>query len=125
MMKDYYNRMSQLEAREFRLSVLDIVSKIPRGSVTTYGAIASLAGWPSHARMVGRTLHYDTVATTLPCHRVVNASGRTAPGWLQQRSMLESEGVVFTPRGTIDMKKYMWQPDDNEIMKVCSQRDLS
>ena len=50
--------MSPEQARAFRDSVLNIVSQIPRGRVTTYGHIAALAGWPSHSRMVGRTLRY-------------------------------------------------------------------
>lgn len=54
-MRDYPNTMSPAEARQFRQSVLSIVAQRPRGRVTTYGAIASLAGWPSHSRMVGRT----------------------------------------------------------------------
>ena len=55
-MKDYPDRMTPEQARTFRDDVLNIVSQIPRGWVTTYGHIAALAGWPSHARMVGRTL---------------------------------------------------------------------
>ena len=44
-MKDYPDRMSPEQARVFRDAVLDIVSQIPRGRVTTYGHIAALAGW--------------------------------------------------------------------------------
>ncbi|HAY73588.1 MAG TPA: cysteine methyltransferase, partial [Ruminococcaceae bacterium] len=44
-----------------------------------------------------------------PCHRVVNGSGRTAPGWTEQRSLLESEGVEFKPNGCVDMKKFQWE----------------
>ena len=69
--------MSPEQARAFRDSVLNIVSQIPRGRVTTYGHIAALAGWPSHSRMVGRTLRYTPGAEKLPCHRVVNKEGRT------------------------------------------------
>jgi methylated-DNA-protein-cysteine methyltransferase-like protein len=80
-MEGYHDKMTAEEARTFRDDVLSIVSQIPRGKVMTYGLIATLAGWPSHARMVGRTLRYTPGADKLPCHRVVNKEGRTAPGW--------------------------------------------
>ena len=110
-MKDCPSLMSLEEARMFQKAVLDIVSQIPRGRVTTYGTIATLAGWPDHARMVGHILHYASEAAKLPCHRVVNAVGRTAPGWLQHRPLLEAEGVCFMSSGYVDMKKHQWLMD--------------
>lgn len=108
-MKDYPDKMTAEQARTFQADVLDIVSQIPHGRVTTYGMIATLAGWPSHARMVGRTLRYTPGAEKLPCHRVVNAEGRTAPGWSQHRPLLESEGVTFKANGHVDMQKFLWE----------------
>ena len=108
-MVDYPDRMTAEQARAFGVDVLNIVSQIPRGRVTTYGHIAALAGWPSHARMVGRTLRYSPGAEKLPCHRVVNIVGRTAPGWSQHRPLLEKEGVSFKPNGHVDMEKYLWE----------------
>lgn len=102
--------MTSKQARTFRDDVLNIVSQIPCGKVTTYGHIATWAGWPSHSRMVGRTLRYTPGAETLPCHRVVNIAGRTAPGWSRQRLLLEGEGVVFKPNGHVDMKRFLWEP---------------
>ena len=110
-MKDYPDRMSPEQARRFGDDVLNIVSQIPRGKVMTYGHIATLAGWPSHSRMVGRTLRYTPGATKVPCHRVVNREGRTAPGWIQQRSLLEAEGVTFKSNGHVDMQRYLWEPE--------------
>lgn len=109
-MRDYPDRMAAAQARKFRDDVLNIVAQIPRGQVTTYGHIAALAGWPSHSRMVGRTLRYTPGADRLPCHRVVNAVGRTAPGWSSQRTLLEEEGVRFKPNGHVDMSRYLWEP---------------
>ena len=122
-MKDYPDRMTAEQARRFGEDVLDIVRQIPRGRVTTYGHIAALAGWPSHSRMVGRTLRYSFVpsvssdkrssapgAEELPCHRVVNKEGRTAPGWSRQRELLEEEGVRFKSNGHVDMRQYLWEP---------------
>ena len=102
--------MTPQQASMFRDDVLNIVSQIPRGMVTTYGIIAMLAEWPDHARMVGRTLRYTPGAEKLPCHRVVNVEGRTAPGWEAQRHMLEIEGVHFKPNGHVDMKRHLWLP---------------
>lgn len=122
-MKDYPDRMTAEQARRFGEDVLDIVRQIPRGRVTTYGHIAALAGWPSHSRMVGRTLRYSFVPSVvsdkrssapgveeLPCHRVVNKEGRTAPGWSRQRELLEEEGVRFKSNGRVDMRQYLWEP---------------
>ena len=110
-MKDYPDRMTAEQARRFGKDVLNIVAQIPRGMVTTYGYIAILAGWPSHARMVGRTLRYTPGAASLPCHRVVNKEGRTAPGWSRQRILLETEGVAFKPNGHVDMQRHLWEPE--------------
>ncbi len=109
--KDYAYTMNDEQAQTFRSDVLNIVSQIPFGRVTTYGVIAAWAGWPSHSRMVGRVLRYSPEAVSLPCHRVVNAAGRTAPGWSQQRSLLEAEGVVFKSNGHVDMQHHLWEPD--------------
>ena len=110
-MKDYPDKMMPEQARVFGEDVLNIVSQIPYGKVTTYGHIAALAGWPSHSRMVGRTLRYSLEAEKLPCHRVVNKEGRTAPGWSQQRPLLEKEGVRFKSNGHVDMQLHLWEPD--------------
>ena len=112
-MKDYPARMTPEQARRFGEDVLNIVAQIPCGMVTTYGHIATLADWPSHARMVGRTLRYTPGAEKLPCHRVVNKVGRTAPGWGQQRPLLEDEGVTFKPNGHVDMQRHFWEPEEH------------
>jgi methylated-DNA-protein-cysteine methyltransferase-like protein len=44
-----------------------------------------------------------------PCHRVVNHMGRTAPGWAEQRALLEGEGVTFKAGGYVDLKKHRWE----------------
>ncbi len=114
-MKDYRDTMTVEEARTFSDDVLNIVAQIPRGRVTTYGIIAAWAGWPSHSRMVGRVLRYSPGAERLPCHRVVNKVGRTAPGWAAQRTLLEAEGVVFKSNGHVDMQRYQWEPDVSPV----------
>jgi methylated-DNA-protein-cysteine methyltransferase-like protein len=72
------------------------ILKVPRGHVSTYGAIARAAGLPGGARLVVRTL---SQSHGLPWHRVVAAGGRIAipgEGGLDQRFRLEMEGVKFS-----------------------------
>lgn len=92
---------------DFDAEVRDIVAAIPRGRVATYGMIARLAGCPDHFRHVGRAL--AAAPEDIPCHRVVNAAGRTAPGWPEQRTLLETEGVGFKANGCVDLAKWKWQ----------------
>ena len=48
----------------------------------------------------------------LPCHRVVNAQGRLAPGWEEQRLLLQEEGVCFRKNGNVDMTRCLWHYDE-------------
>ena len=73
-----------------------VILKIPRGKVSTYGAVARAAGFPGAARQVVWALQG---VHNLPWHRVVAAGGRIAlPGesGMEQRFRLESEGVHFS-----------------------------
>ena len=74
---------------EFDAEIYDIVRQIPPGRVVTYGQLARLA--------------------QRPCHRVVNSSGRLAPGWPAQRELLEREGVTFRRNGCVDLSKHLWE----------------
>ncbi|HLK06805.1 MAG TPA: MGMT family protein [Candidatus Angelobacter sp.] len=81
-----------------RTKIRAAIMKIPRGHVSTYGAIARAAGIPGGARLVVRTLGQSH---GLPWHRVVAAGGRIAipgEGGLDQRFRLEMEGVKFSGR---------------------------
>jgi len=74
------------------------IMSIPRGHVSSYGAVARAAGIPRGARLVVRTL---SQSEGLPWHRVVAAGGRIAipgEGGLDQRFRLEMEGVKFSGR---------------------------
>jgi methylated-DNA-protein-cysteine methyltransferase-like protein len=81
------------------------IRKIPRGKVSTYGAIARAAGFSGAARQVVRALQK---AYGLPWQRVVAAGGRIAlPGerGLEQRFRLEAEGVKFSGK-KVRMKEF-------------------
>ena len=87
----------------FSAAVYKIVNSIPEGKVMTYGAIAALLGKPGNSRQVGKLM--SRAHPGVRAHRVVNASGRTAPGWAEQRGMLEAEGVAFRPNGCVDLRR--------------------
>jgi methylated-DNA-protein-cysteine methyltransferase-like protein len=70
--------------------------RIPRGKVSTYGAVAKAAGLPGHARQVVWALQN---AKGVPWHRVVGAGGRIllqGERGMEQRIRLETEGVAFS-----------------------------
>ncbi len=82
-----------------------VIRRIPRGRVSTYGAIAAAAGYPRCARHVGRVLQQ---VDGLPWHRVLGSGGRSSmPGEfaLEQRFRLEAEGVRFHGK-RVDMRNF-------------------
>ena len=101
-----------IDIEAFRKEVYEVVASIPSGRVLSYEQVAWLVGCPRHARLVGRMLHGVSETEHLPCHRVVNSSGRTAPCWEEQRGLLEAEGVTFRPNGCVDMKKCQWKLEE-------------
>jgi methylated-DNA-protein-cysteine methyltransferase-like protein len=96
----------------FTQQVIEVIKRIPRGKVATYGQIAALAGNPHGARQVVRVLHTCTEKHKLPWHRVVNRQGRIALklgyGYEIQRELLQREGVGFEKNDSIDFGRYLW-----------------
>ena len=102
--------------KEFDERIYRLAKMIPAGRVATYGQLAAMAGFPKLSRAAGRAMKNAPAGMDIPCHRVVNSTGDTAPehvfeGKRHQRAMLEAEGVVFKPNGRIDMKKSLWKPE--------------
>ena len=94
--------------------IYDVVKRIPKGKVTTYGYVAMLAGNPRWSRVVGYALHNNPAPGIIPCHRVLNREGKVAEafafgGGATQRALLEGEGIVFEKDGTVDLEKYGWK----------------
>jgi methylated-DNA-protein-cysteine methyltransferase-like protein len=92
--------------------VYDVVRRIPRGRVATYGQVARLAGLGGHARVVGYAL--SACDEDLPWHRVINARGEVSPRsdpWYErrQRDLLAREGIAFDPRGRTELARYRWR----------------
>ena len=99
------------KARVF-LRVYELVRRIPKGRVMTYGQIATLIENRLSPRAVGWAMHQTP--PRVPWQRVVNASGGMSTDRLPdlppglQRALLEAEGVVFRPNGTLDLTRYRW-----------------
>lgn len=94
--------------------IYEIVCRIPRGKVATYGQVAMLAGNPRWSRAVGYALHVNPRPGEIPCHRVVNRYGETSSAFAfggddMQRLLLEEEGVIFTER-RVDLARCLWRP---------------
>ena len=85
--------------------IVAAIRKIPRGKVSTYGAVARAAGYPGAARQVVGALHRSF---DLPWHRVLGAGGEIklrGDSAIEQRLRLESEGVRFRGK-RVDMKNH-------------------
>lgn len=100
---------------EFNKRIYELALMIPKGKVATYGQLAIMAGNPRGARMAGRAMKNAPGDRGIPCHRVVNASGDTAPDYVfeskkHQKAMLEAEGVIFKDNGKINLKLSKWNP---------------
>lgn len=94
----------------FDEEVYSVVAMIPPGKVLSYGRIAELMGMPLNSRRVGAAMR--GAPAELPCHRVVNSQGRTAPGCPSHIEMLAEEGVAFRRNGCVNMARHAWKVED-------------
>ena len=108
------------DPHEFDRRVWEVVEAVPRGRVTTYGAVARLVPIPEGvaeatyrafgARWVGAAM--ARCPAGVPWHRVVNARGEVSPrsggGHWEQWGLLREEGVVPGEDGRLDMRPLMW-----------------
>ena len=97
-----------------------MVSRIPEGRIATYGQIATLVGFPKHARQIGFALAALENNSSTPWHRVINAKGKISPRGLDgcddyQRLLLEEEGIIFNDKDCISLQQFQWQPDAMEL----------
>ena len=93
-------------------AVYKLVKTIPRGRVTTYGALAKALRLKGGARAAGHAMAACPSGKGIPWHRVVGAGGRlliSEPHSSLQRRLLETEGVALTER-RVNMKKFGWLP---------------
>lgn len=101
--------------------VYEIVRLIPPGKVMNYGQIAALCSRPLTPRAVGWAMH--ECPSEVPWHRVVNAAGRCSADGLpgnppgRQRALLEAEGIEFAADGTLDMKRFRFEFDIDDVVE--------
>ncbi len=109
-------RPSGKKDSSFFQNVYDIARQIPRGRVTSYGAIAKCLGTKSSARMVGWAMNGSSSShPSVPAHRVVNRNGMLSgkhhfhpPERMQQ--LLEKEGIKVKKDTVVDFEKKFWDP---------------
>lgn len=105
--------MKENAEKGFFRKVYEVVKRIPVGKVTTYGAVAAMAGSPTMAKYVGYALHVNPEPGVIPCHRVVNRKGEVSGSFAfggedRQKELLEKEGIVFSD-GKVDLNTYFWR----------------
>jgi methylated-DNA-protein-cysteine methyltransferase related protein len=89
-----------------------VVRRIPYGMVSSYGRVATMAGRPGAARLVGYALHAlrSAAGDEVPWWRVVNHTGfisnRYEPAL--QRARLEAEGVMIDAADRVELRRHLW-----------------
>jgi methylated-DNA-protein-cysteine methyltransferase-like protein len=110
--------MASSEVERLYSLIYQVVKRIPRGRVATYGQVAELAGIPGGARVCGAALKVSKPKHQLPWQRVIGKAsklrGRIAiydpVGAAIQRQLLEKEGVPVGDTGLIKLDEYGWLP---------------
>ncbi|HCW07829.1 MAG TPA: cysteine methyltransferase [Cytophagales bacterium] len=112
-MKETYT--SHFKRNNFFEDVYAVVALIPKGRVTSYGAIANYLGSKLSARMVGWAMNAAHTQKHIAAHRVVNSKGLLTgkhhfktPTAMQQA--LEREGVKVAKDKVVDFEKKFWNP---------------
>jgi methylated-DNA-protein-cysteine methyltransferase-like protein len=95
--------------------VYQVARCIPKGKVTSYGAIANYLGSPKSARMVGWAMNASKNDSSIPAHRVVNRNGMLSgkvhfQGINLMQKLLEKEGIIIKDNQVVDFEKYFWKP---------------
>lgn len=104
------------EEPSFFENVWEVARLIPKGRVTSYGAIANYLGTKLSARMVGWAMNSaGRVKPKVPAHRVVNRLGILSgkhhfspPGIMEK--LLKKEGIKIKNDQVVDFKKVFWDP---------------
>jgi len=103
-------------SKDFFEMVYQVVRLIPKGRVTSYGAIAAYLGAKNSSRVVGYAMHgAGRVKPKVPAHRVVNSSGLLTGKHhfdtpFQMQELLEKEKVKVVKDKVVDFRKLFWDP---------------
>ena len=90
----------------FKQQVWEIAKLVPKGRVTSYGAIAKAVGFPNHSRHVGKAM--GGCPKDVPAHRVISSSGTLSVPEFKER--LEAEGIQVENFRIKNLKTLFWNP---------------
>lgn len=95
--------------------VYDVARQIPRGRVTSYGAIAAFLGTKMSARMVGWAMNGAHLLKDIPAHRVVNRNGMLSGKMhfgtpTRMEELLQKEKIKVVDDVIVDFEKRFWNP---------------
>lgn len=101
--------------KDFFENVFDVVRLIPKGRVTSYGAIAKYLGAPRSSRMVGWAMNASHKYPGIPAHRVVNRNGLLTGKHhfndeTEMEKRLNREKIIVKNDKIIDFKSVFWDP---------------
>ena len=97
----------------FASLVYSATKQIPSGRVSTYGAIAKAIDRPQAARAVGQALNRNPCWPEVPCHRVVDSTGKLtgfATGLTNKRQLLRKEGIIIKNDNVFNFEQIFYQP---------------
>ena len=95
--------------------VYDVARQIPKGRVTSYGAIAAYLGTKMSARMVGWAMNGAHASFSIPAHRVVNRNGMLSGKMhfatpTRMEELLKKEKIKVVDDMIVDFEKKFWDP---------------
>jgi O-6-methylguanine DNA methyltransferase len=114
--------------KDFQKRVLTLLTKIPKGKVTTYGEIARALGDVHLSRAVGNAVRDNPFAPEVPCHRVIRSNGEIGGfgGELSGKNidekirLLKEEGVYVDGTRSVDLQKYLVRGE--ELVKAIKSK---
>ena len=104
-----------MQQSDFFQSVFQVVKLIPKGRVTSYGAIAAYLGTKKSSRTVGYAMNASHAIPGIPAHRVVNRNGMLTGKMhfdtpYRMQELLELEGIKVEKDVVVDFKQLFWDP---------------
>ncbi len=107
---------TSINNKDFFEQVYQVVKMIPKGRVTSYGAIGNYLGARKSARMVGWAMNASHANLDIPAHRVVNRNGILSGKFhfekeFTMQEKLESEGITVVKDQIQNFKIIFWDPN--------------
>ncbi len=104
-----------MQQSDFFQSVFQVVKLIPKGRVTSYGAIATYLGIKKSSRTVGYAMNASHAIPGIPAHRVVNRNGMLTGKMhfdtpYRMQELLELEGIKVEKDVVVEFKELFWDP---------------